>query len=105
MINQRRHDRFKKSIKSEVHFEEGMTFSTSRNLSHGGVFISTPEPLREGRIIDLFLYLPQEDPVRVKGIVRWVSESDSPASRAGMGIEFLNASESDYRRIRGSLES
>jgi uncharacterized protein (TIGR02266 family) len=93
MDNKRKQERVPASIKSEVHDEKIMTFSTTQNISHGGIFISTPEPLEIGSQIDLSLYLPGENPVSLKGVVRWTNEKedDSVSSKCGMGIEFVDA--------------
>jgi len=88
MDNKRSHPRIKKTIKSEVHFEEGMTFSNSVDLSKGGIFISTPEPLGEGSEINLSLHLPGKKTLDLKGKVRWVRQDEQDGERAGMGIEF-----------------
>ncbi len=88
MEEKRKHSRLAKKIKSEVHSPEGITFSSTVDLSQGGIFISTPEPINNGSVVDLSVYIPGEEPVSVKGIVRWTRENESTKQRAGMGIEF-----------------
>lgn len=89
MENKRRHDRVKKSIKCEVH-SEGMTYSTTIDISNGGVFIATPEPLIEGEEITLYLYIGDGDPVETKARVKWVRSDEDDEMKTGMGVEFLN---------------
>jgi uncharacterized protein (TIGR02266 family) len=100
MEEKRKFERNKVNAKSEVHFDEGMTFSKSTDLSSGGLFISTPEPLSEGSEVSLSLQIPGEESVDIKGVVRWVRESSDDESKSGMGIEFVDVSESDLENIK-----
>ncbi len=100
MEEKRKHARTRLKARSEVHFDEGMTFSRSLDLSNGGLFISTPEPLSEGSEVSLSLQIPGEDSVDIKGIVRWVRESEDDETKSGMGIEFKDVSESDIENIK-----
>ncbi len=93
MDEKRKEERFARNIKSEVHSQDGLTFSTSADLSQGGMFISTPEPLKEGAEISLRMYIPgNEEPVDIKGRVRWIREDDDESRKSGMGIEFIGMS-------------
>jgi len=92
MENKRRHDRILKSIKCEV-YSDGLTFSSSIDISEGGMFISTPEPLNENSEIDLTLYLPEEKSLSLKGFVKWSRDELDDKKRAGMGVEFINTTE------------
>jgi len=99
MENKRRHDRIVKSIKCEV-YSDGLTFSSSIDISEGGMFISTPEPLNENSEIDLTLYLPEEEPLSLKAFVRWTRDELDEKKRAGMGVEFLNATEEQHNILK-----
>ena len=57
MDNKRVFDRKDTKLKSEVHSNDGMTFSNALNMSKGGIYISTPEPLEEGSEIMLSIQL------------------------------------------------
>lgn len=105
MDNKRKEERVPTSIKSEVHDEKIMTFSTTQNISRGGIFISTPEPLEVGSQIDLSLYLPGEDPVSLKGVVRWTNEKEEEPSepKCGMGIEFIDADEATIGKLKKNI--
>jgi len=100
MENRRKHDRIGKEVKSEVHTDEGMTFSTSQDLSQGGIYISTPEPVEAGSPVDLTLDIKGEEPVHVKGIVRWIKSEEDTSKKAGMGIEFIDISDSQLMIIK-----
>lgn len=59
------------------------------NLSRGGLFLPTPDPLPKGATLTLALRVPgRERPVQVEATVRWTRETDSPRGPAGMGVSF-----------------
>lgn len=61
------------------------------NLSRGGLFLPTPEPLEVGETITLVLRVPgRERPVTLDAKVRWRREVDSPRGPAGMGVSFYD---------------
>ncbi|HOW83911.1 MAG TPA: PilZ domain-containing protein [Spirochaetota bacterium] len=89
MDDKRKFDRIRKSFKCEVH-SEGMTFSSTIDVSNGGLFISTPEPLNEGDEITLVLYVDDNEPVEARARVRWVRDEETDDEKSGMGVEFLD---------------
>ena len=101
----RKHSRIAKKIKSEVHSEEIMTYSTTQNLSQGGIFITTPEPLQIGTQIELSLNFPDDDPIDVKGIVRWHRDEVGDDIKAGMGIEFIEIAEGKIDTIKKNISN
>lgn len=59
------------------------------NLSKGGLFLPTPEPLPKGDSLTLSLRIPgRERPVPIEARVRWVRGEDSESGPAGMGVSF-----------------
>lgn len=61
------------------------------NLSRGGLFLPTPEPLPVGETVELVLRVPGRDrPVTLEAKVRWARESDSTRGPAGMGVAFYD---------------
>ncbi len=90
MDDKRKNKRVKKVLKSEVHSDEAMTFSSSVDISKGGIFISTPEPIGSGSEINLSIQVPGGKVIDIKGIVKWVRNDDKEGERAGMGIEFTD---------------
>jgi uncharacterized protein (TIGR02266 family) len=93
MEDRRKHNRIKKNVESEVHTDEGSTFSTSQDMSQGGIYISTPELIKEGSIVELSFGVQGEEPVKLKGIVRWIKSEEDDEKKAGMGIEFIDVTE------------
>ncbi|MBP7583701.1 MAG: PilZ domain-containing protein [Spirochaetes bacterium] len=104
MDDKRKSRRISSRIKSEVHASRGMTFSTSQDLSRGGIYISTPEPLEKGSEISLSLYLPGQDPLSLRGIVRWSTTEEASGRRCGMGIEFCDACDGDLEKIDTAIK-
>ena len=90
MENKRKSERIKKEIKSEVHGDEHVSLSSVLDLSRGGIFISTPEPLNNGSDVSLSIHIPDHGEIEVKGIVKWIRSDETGSRRAGMGIEFTN---------------
>lgn len=104
MTDHRKTQRINKRIKSEVRTEESVTLSSSVDLSRGGIFISTPEPLGGGSNVNLTIIIPGNGEVEVQGVVKWVRGDESESGKAGMGIEFLNMSADVSRKLEGLLD-
>jgi hypothetical protein len=66
--------------------------SRVRDLSLGGVFISTHTSLAKGSAIHLLFSLPEGE-MRIEGVVRY-------ASSKGMGVEFTAMATADRARLQ-----
>jgi len=76
----------------------------TRNISRGGTFIRTQNPLPIGTAFVFELRIPRlEDALRIQGKVQWtVSEAEADAqddAEAGMGIGFVYGSEAERERV------
>lgn len=100
MDEKRKHIRVKKKLKSEVHSSDGITYSTIMDLSMGGLYISTPEPVAKGQTVELFLYVPGEEPINIQGVIRWNKPEETAEHRAGMGIEFTSITDMQAKTIK-----
>jgi len=79
---------------AQVEHEAGTFLGFSRDISVGGMFIETKEPLPEGAEITLRFPLDDGGPVIVlTGQVRYIVE------KVGMGVQFLDLSPADRSRI------
>jgi len=102
--NRRRHPRIQASLPVRISTIEperdpwtGRPFfrasqETCANVSRGGAFVQTSEPLAPGRRILLELKLPNGTPLEAIGRVAWtkrVMAPQEPNRDAGVGIEFL----------------
>ena len=103
MNDKRQHSRIKKSIRAEIHTSDGMTFSSTLDMSAKGVFISTPEPIDQGKEVSIIIPLTPTDHISVSGVVRWIRGEDED-NRAGMGIEFVDISDVTLNVLRNLSE-
>lgn len=74
----------------------GSTVSRIRDLSIGGVFVSTPAPPPVGTAVKLLFALPEGE-VRIEGTVRYAD------SKKGMGVEFTRMGAADRARFQELL--
>ena len=59
------------------------------NLSHGGLFVPTQEPLSPGSRLTVSLQVPGAmEPIEAEAEVRWVRAFDASEGPAGMGLAF-----------------
>ncbi|MBN2798098.1 MAG: TIGR02266 family protein [Deltaproteobacteria bacterium] len=77
----------------------------SSNLSLGGMFIRTTQPLDMGTRFRIRFRLPHRPrPVETFGVVRWVVPDDGgPETVPGMGIQFDDLSSADKRAVEKLL--
>jgi uncharacterized protein (TIGR02266 family) len=65
----------------------------TENISEGGLFVATNEPLDIGDQLDVSLVIEGEPPISVRGVVRWLRLSqgaNGPAPGAGMQFDSLD---------------
>jgi hypothetical protein len=70
--------------------------SRVRDLSAGGVFVSTPTPAPVGAALKLLFALPEGE-VRIQGVVRYADP------KRGMGVEFTRMGAGDRARLQELL--
>ncbi len=79
----------------------------TRNISKGGTFIRTDRPLQLGTEFVFALTIRTvAEPLKLRGRVKWVvSPEEATADQpAGMGIEFLYASDDERRSTEAIVE-
>lgn len=83
--------------------DETFLFAQAMNISAMGIFLQTREPEAEGTRLNLrFSLSPQERPLEVEGVVRWVNAyrpGDINSINPGMGIEFTSLTDSQRDQI------
>lgn len=79
---------------SDSHFYAGL----SLDVSKGGLFVATYQPLPVGTELRLFFVLPDGTAIEAPGMVRWTRDDDGPAP-PGMGIAFTKLSDAARRAI------
>jgi uncharacterized protein (TIGR02266 family) len=81
-------------VLTESNFYAGL----SQDLSRGGVFIATYQPLAPGTAVSLYFVLPDGHTVQANGIARWTREASEDAP-PGMGVAFQVLRPEDVRAI------
>ena len=79
---------------------------TCANISRGGAFVRTNEPLRPGRRVLLELSLPSGAQVEALGRVAWtkrVITPDGSEADSGVGIEFLGGASEHFSALEHFL--
>lgn len=80
---------------------------TCINVSRGGLFVGTHEPLPPGRRILVELALPDGRPLEAIGRVAWsrriVRPGDAP-DQGGIGVEFLGAAADRIRALEALID-
>jgi Tfp pilus assembly protein PilZ len=69
------------------------------NVSRGGAFVKTAEPLAPGRRILLEMKLPSGKPLEAIGRVAWSKRVIAPGGQvgeSGVGVEFLGAARDEF---------
>jgi uncharacterized protein (TIGR02266 family) len=84
------------TLSSESNFYTGFT----NDISEGGLFISTYNIQPAGAVLDIEFNLPDsDDPIRVQAVVRWVREPSPTIETPGIGVQFVDLTPADRRRI------
>jgi len=79
-----------------------MSETVCRDISRGGAFVTTQEPVRPGRRLLVELDLPDGQTVQAIGRVAWSRvrlANEGEDAHAGIGIEFLGGSADDLSTL------
>jgi type IV pilus assembly protein PilZ len=93
-------------IELKVEYQRMNTFFAdyTKNISRGGTFIGTENPLEVGTRFTFKLAIPAlTEPLQLTGEVRWVRPR-SEEGDAGMGIQFIFANDSERAVIDQVVE-
>ena len=106
----RKHFRFYRWHKIVYYTRAAFVESYLTDISTGGLFIQTDEPLRQGEQFSLKISLPDDQKeLEVLCEVAWSRREGKPLSEehsaSGMGVKFLNLSPQDRERIIRLLNS
>ena len=80
---------------------------TCANVSRGGAYVQTGEPLAPGRRILLEITLPDGKPVEAIGRIAWSKRVLTPRERdvqAGIGIEFLGGAAEQFSALENYID-
>lgn len=113
MTDKERRARPRALIRVLVDYESSGTYlyDYSNDLSEGGLFIETEQPLQKGSKLNLRFTLPNLDKVfEITGKVAWVNQvpkhdSKPVKGRPGMGVQFVNMEAEDKAALEKYLSN
>jgi type IV pilus assembly protein PilZ len=102
----RRSDRLSHELLVAYRTVDGFITDWAVNISRGGIFINTRNPLSVGTTVRLIVSLPDTAfPFDLSGRVIRVNEFDNPSNQVpGMGLEFLDVDDEKRGRIERFVE-
>ncbi len=87
--NRRTEDRVPVDFQVDCIHEGDYVLSFSKNISLGGMFLCTPDPLEAGSKVKLIFPVEEYYQAEVIAVVVWVNRSLS-VGEIGMGVQFLS---------------
>jgi Tfp pilus assembly protein PilZ len=78
------------------------------NVSHGGAFVKTTDPLTPGRRLLVEVQLPDSRPLEAIGRVAWtkrIMTPNAPDGESGIGIEFIGGASEQFATLDGYIHS
>src|SRR5687767_6985317 len=102
----RKADRLQHELLVAYRTVDGFITDWAVNISKGGIFINTRNPLAAGTTVRLIISLPDTAfPFDLSGKVIRVNEFDNPSNQVpGMGIEFIDVDDEKRARIERFVE-
>ena len=102
--DRRGHIRLPIALKVEYKRLNSFFADYTKNISRGGTFIRTKNPLAIGTEFMFHLQVPSlQDPLALRGKVQWIVKDEGDQD-PGMGIGFVYESEADRDRIAHIVE-
>ena len=98
----RRNDRKTYLVEIQYMSDSPVIKARVSDISIGGIFIDTLNPLPEGSLLRFKLPLPgrpEESPIEGEGRVAWRQET------LGMGLEFKKLRKGDWHRLKDFMET
>lgn len=107
MEERRKSKRYPTEIEVRYSSEQGLAVEWITNISKGGMFIKSENPLPPGTPLKITFSVPgREDlSIEVKGVVRWKAEPSDPSIIPGMGVEITKIDEKNRRIFEELIES
>ncbi len=101
MEEKRKYHRVEYVFKVDYRTPEALFNEFAENISEGGLFIKTSNPLPVGTEITIEFLLPLlNEPIRVKGRVEWHTEMPGVRKLTpGMGVSFQGLTPEDKEKI------
>lgn len=109
MSDNKRHAK-RVNTKLEVKYGDITSFISdyAMNISRGGMFISTKNPLKVNTIISVEFIIPDlKVPINVKGRISWINDPQQIKGTnliPGMGVEFQAFSTDDQKKFHNFID-
>jgi len=94
--NRRYEDRVPVDFQVDFIHEGDYVLSFSKNISLGGMFLCTPEPLEPGSKVKLIFPVEEHYQAEVLAVVVWINRSPN-VEEIGMGVQFISPLSSDLK--------
>lgn len=107
-ILRRQEQRAHKALGLQFKSKEELLKAYSENVSSGGIFMATEEPLLQSERFMLNLFLPNDpEPLEIECEVSWTRRvTVDPRERPlGMGVKFVKISHDDLRKLQEELKT
>ena len=105
-IERRTNRRLPIRVMVEYETTEDFLFDYTANVSIGGMFIATGEPLQLGTRFRMRFRLPnRKKPIETYAVVRWVVDpEDLGGMQAGMGVQFEELTPKDHAEVLALIQ-
>jgi uncharacterized protein (TIGR02266 family) len=92
-VTDRKHERVPARLEVEFRNASAFLVAYSTNLSRGGMFVETDDPLAVGHQLTLRFAVPGLPTIEVTGVIAWVQAWGTNEHEKGMGIRFEHIDE------------
>jgi hypothetical protein len=89
-MNQRQYERINKKLYARLSSESLNCRGLIHNVSEGGLLIYSNKEFHQGTIIDIEIFMPDNETLSLKGIVKRNIEKPDSERKYGLGIELIN---------------
>ena len=97
-FERRQHQRIPVGVAVDFESEHNFFAGVTCDISEGGLFVASDEPLDVGDEVELNLMLPGDLEVVARGAVRWTLRREG--ADAGYGVQFTSIDERSLAAIR-----
>jgi len=108
-VHERKDPRYAIHVKVRFGDQDDLLTDYTVNLSSGGLFLTSPQPLPRHTLLDIEFSLPETgETINCKARIAWVNDTSNPTKPdlpAGMGLQFVDIAESEIRIIQSYIES
>lgn len=107
MEERRKSKRYPTEIEVRYSSEQGLAVEWITNISKGGMFIKSENPLPPGTPLKITFSVPgREDlSIEVEGVVKWRAEPSDPSIIPGMGVEITKIDDRNRKLFEELIES